>query len=290
MPVMDGLEATRRIHALPGLEKLPVIAMTAAAMSQDRADSTAAGMIAHVAKPVDPQELADTLVRWVKPRQTSDDVELPPVAAASDIAALEYALPGFSVRKALDLLYGDDALYHQLLHSFAEHHASTPDRVLELLQAGDNEPLYQLAHGLKGEAGNLGVDTVCNSADVLAKAIRQGAVGQLKELGDALALRLKGAVELAGSLPALPSAARQDAGAALREIKFDLLTSLLQKLMPLLEAKSFRAREVVCEVAALLEGTSLADEFREIDHCAAGLRYDAALAQLNKLLERLPKS
>jgi signal transduction histidine kinase/DNA-binding response OmpR family regulator len=293
MPVMDGLEATRRIHTLPGLENLPVIAMTAAAMSQDRADSTAAGMIAHVAKPVDPQELADTLVRWVKPRQSAEDVDTPIVdlASDSDRVALECALPGFSVRQALERLYGDVVLYRRLLLSFVERHASTADRVLELLVCGDNEPLYQLAHGLKGEAGNLGIDAVHDAADALVKAIRSGAVEHLAKLADAFAVQLREAVELISRLTASPHGGSPAAESLpQRELKLDLLIPLLRQLMPLLEAKSFRAREVVRETVALLEGTSLADEFREVDHCAAGLRYDVALSELNKLLERLPQS
>lgn len=63
MPVMDGFESTRRIRALPQGANLPIIAMTAAALDEDRAACMAAGMNDHVAKPVDPQELADTLLR-----------------------------------------------------------------------------------------------------------------------------------------------------------------------------------------------------------------------------------
>jgi HPt (histidine-containing phosphotransfer) domain-containing protein len=195
------------------------------------------------------------------------------------------------VRQALERLYGDVALYRRLLLSFVERHASTADRVLELLALGDNEPLYQVAHGLKGEAGNLGIDAVHNAADALVKAIRSGAVEHLSTLGDAFAAQLREAVELTRRLAAVPRDCDSASGVVPeRELKLDRLIPLLRQLMPLLEAKSFRAREVVRETAALLEGTSLADEFREVDRCATGLRYDVALSELNKLLERLPQS
>jgi signal transduction histidine kinase/CheY-like chemotaxis protein len=65
MPDMDGLQATRVIRGLPEGESLPVIAMTAAAMDEDRQECLAAGMNAHVSKPIDPRELARVLLKWV---------------------------------------------------------------------------------------------------------------------------------------------------------------------------------------------------------------------------------
>ena len=69
MPVMDGLEATRRIRAMPGRDRLPILAMTANAMAGDRERSLAAGMNDHVTKPIDPDELFDVLLRWLPDRR-----------------------------------------------------------------------------------------------------------------------------------------------------------------------------------------------------------------------------
>jgi signal transduction histidine kinase/CheY-like chemotaxis protein len=65
MPEMDGPQATRVIRQLPQGEHLPVIAMTAAAMDEDRQECFAAGMNAHVSKPIDPQDLVDALLAWM---------------------------------------------------------------------------------------------------------------------------------------------------------------------------------------------------------------------------------
>ena len=69
MPVMDGLEATRRIRAMkrPGCERpIPIIAMTANAFAEDRQRAFAAGMDMHIAKPLEGSEMVETLERFVK--------------------------------------------------------------------------------------------------------------------------------------------------------------------------------------------------------------------------------
>jgi two-component system sensor histidine kinase/response regulator len=67
MPLLDGVQATRLIRTLPQGETLPVIAMTAAAQESDRQECLAAGMNAHVAKPIDAAQLVQALLKWVAP-------------------------------------------------------------------------------------------------------------------------------------------------------------------------------------------------------------------------------
>lgn len=180
MPVMDGFEATRRIRDLPIGADLPIIAMTAAAMEQDREASAAVGMNDHIAKPVDPQELAEVLVRRVRLRpgvglsSTLPAAQVKENPGETEVDALAAALPGVSVRKALARLVGNHTLYRGLLRTFAERQIGNAARLRGLLAAGELSTLYQEAHSIKGTAGNLGLDSISAAADFLGQRIKSG--------------------------------------------------------------------------------------------------------------------
>lgn len=68
MPELDGLDATRQIRQLPGYANTPIIALTANAFDEDRERCLAAGMNDHLSKPVDPDQLFNTLLKWLPPK------------------------------------------------------------------------------------------------------------------------------------------------------------------------------------------------------------------------------
>jgi CheY-like chemotaxis protein/anti-sigma regulatory factor (Ser/Thr protein kinase) len=70
MPVLDGIQATRGIRQIPGREHTPIIALTAGAFVQDRNACLDAGMSEHLAKPVDPDGLYGTLLKWLRSKPT----------------------------------------------------------------------------------------------------------------------------------------------------------------------------------------------------------------------------
>ncbi|WP_298619222.1 response regulator [uncultured Zoogloea sp.] len=163
MPVMDGLTATRAIREQPDLAWLPIVAMTANAMSGDRERCLAAGMQDHVAKPIDPATLWATLLRWIKPRSgmaapvagARAEAEAPATGTGAVIARLaaiaELDVPA-GVRNAL----GRESLYIALLGKFVSGQGDFPAHVTSALQDVDWLSAERLAHTLKGVAAQIG--------------------------------------------------------------------------------------------------------------------------------------
>ena len=114
MPVMDGIATTREIRRDPRFDGLPILAMTASAMSEDRARCFEAGMNDFIAKPIDHAELAARLVRWIRPRSAADGA---PVADPAGAVAeeLDTGRAGEVCRVLLEMFDEDDFACHQVL-------------------------------------------------------------------------------------------------------------------------------------------------------------------------------
>ncbi len=100
MPVMDGLAATRAIRQMPQCADMPIVAMTANAMDQDREDCLAAGMNDFLAKPIDPDRLLSLVRTWLRPRQENAP------AVAAGVMPLVDAVRGPRVQTDADAALG----------------------------------------------------------------------------------------------------------------------------------------------------------------------------------------
>ena len=161
-------------------DQIPILAMTAHAMSGDEEKSLAAGMNGHVTKPIDPDKLFAALQKWIKPDKNRIQVKTPePVIehSAEDEArqeedGLPENLPGFDLVDGLKRLRGNRALYRKLLLSFAVDYRQVSGQIRGALDAKDFEHAHSLVHNLKGLAGNLGAKQLQASAVNLEKLIK----------------------------------------------------------------------------------------------------------------------
>jgi two-component system, sensor histidine kinase and response regulator len=181
MPVMDGLEAARRIRTMPGGDRLPILAMTANAMAGDRERSLAAGMNDHVTKPIDPDELFDVLLRWLPdqtdharlPRERATDVPVPsPVLAIAPFLDL---IPGLDAADGLRRVLGRREAYVRLLQRFAVGQAGAAREIRAAIADGRHADAERAAHTLKGVAGSIGARQLQGEAGEVEAALRRGA-------------------------------------------------------------------------------------------------------------------
>jgi two-component system sensor histidine kinase/response regulator len=180
MPILDGLEATRRIRRIPGREQTPIVAMTANAFEDDRKACIDAGMNDHLAKPVDPERLFAALERWIPEQADRRDAAGPSPDAAAPCAAIDRAMcalqqiPGVDASPWLDGGASARRSYLGLLGRFAGTHAGDAQTIRERLAAGQPAKAARTTRTLRRVAGGLGLTDVERCADDLEATIAAG--------------------------------------------------------------------------------------------------------------------
>ena len=171
MPEMDGHEATRLIRLNPAYADLPIVAMTAHAMAEERAHCLRSGMDAHVTKPVDPQSLYNTIRQWCQPE--THTLAVPPASPAAQTARLQ--IDHIDVEEGLRRALGSQELYRDLLGRFCESQKNAVTDARDAYIAGETASAERLIHTLKGVAALISAKAMRKSAEQLEHSIR-GAV------------------------------------------------------------------------------------------------------------------
>ena len=227
MPVMDGYTATRAIRGDPAWQSLPIIAMTAHALEEDRRQSLAAGMNAHITKPIIPQELFATLTACLAPssvlRQATNFVAAQNVLRQAQDASRQGQdtslpdLPGIAVRTGLARFAGDQQAYRRILLKFHTNHAHDAQAMQKSLAENNRSELARQAHTLKGVSGAIGAEKLMAACAALETALRQnGELAQaIQTVADDLAEVMNSIASLAPpkSQPAAGVSAAPDANA-----------------------------------------------------------------------------
>ncbi len=184
MPQMDGLEATRRIRQLEGeyYKKIPIIAMTAHAMSGDKELSLKAGMNDHLTKPINPHQLRDTLLKWLPKEKISppvvDNSRHTPSYKPEEIPPLE----GINIQSALSRLGNNKELYKRLLIQFFENNKNKNRQIQKAIEEGNFTKAREILHALKGVAGNMGAEELFQVARDLEIGLKNENIAQIQTL------------------------------------------------------------------------------------------------------------
>jgi PAS domain S-box-containing protein len=178
MPVMDGLEATRRLRAMPHLQSLPIVALTANASAFDRQQCLDAGMSDHVGKPFHLPDLLRTILDHTQgEKRISARSDQPAPEPNSGLPIELAATLGVDMIGALTRVGGDEELYLELLDRLIEDLRGMPDQLRMTLTHDDVRQASRLMHALKGSAGTLGVLALYESAAQAERELAAGPTG-----------------------------------------------------------------------------------------------------------------
>lgn len=276
MPVMDGKEATKKIrkHELSADEAkpielktpIPIIAMTANAMTGDQEKSLAAGMNDHITKPIEPERLLATLVQWIKPkgdrqqstassRQSGDTLGITMEICeplrhrkVEEAQRVDFPIiiPGIDIETGLKRVAGNKKLYLDLLRDFLGENEHFLDQVLDALNDNDRVTAQRLAHTMNGVSGNIGALELQEKALELEIGIKEQAENVHARLDD-IWMTLQAVME--NIYHALPKEKKESTIILSSDvIDMETTASKLQELRKLLEISDMDAEKKFYEI------------------------------------------
>ena len=179
MPEMNGYTATGEIRKLKSnVRNIPIIAMTAHAMKGDEEKCLAAGMDGYVSKPVTQDSLFRILWRFIaakRPLTAETPATIQTQKSDTTIKAMPDKLPGINIQEILSALNIAPELFRRILVGFLRSNQDTMNNIRDAFDQKDRETLRNLAHSLKGSAGNIGADALRAAAEALETACSEGA-------------------------------------------------------------------------------------------------------------------
>lgn len=274
MPIMGGLEATRKIREFRNKESLPIIAMTAAAMPQDKESSFSVGMNDYISKPIDFYELLLLLKKFLK---TQAKGNIPEHNAPIDIC-----LEGFNSERINGFLKLGLSTSNviSILKNFETEYRDAKNELIKLKQQGDDSSVLRLIHAIKGSAGNIGAIKLYELAKALEKNIKLGTWFLLEEFYVELDKTLSNILTL--QLSTIANEQKQEFNIA--EIKNVLL---------LIKQKSAKQEFISEEEAEQLNKFShffpSQEEFKQLIDSIHALNYKTTLVIVESMLANLSK-
>ncbi|MBF0423317.1 MAG: response regulator, partial [Magnetococcales bacterium] len=282
MPVMDGYTAARKIRQDGRFADLPIVAMTANALSGDREKCLEAGMNDHVAKPIHPPVLYTVLASWIRPREGLGLIQNDQRSVGNGSAVKLPDLPGIDVEAALSRVAGNASLYVDLLRQFASGQRNAADAIAIALQDGSKDLAERLVHTTKGVAGNIGAEAVRQAAAALEHAISHRHVDMVPHCLDHFRndmRELMAMLEVALASVEVPHEDRVAVTSGPDDLREELIR--MQALLADFDAKAVEIfREIRPQLLPLVPAQELADVERSLNEFS----FDKALVRVKRMI------
>ena len=277
MPVMDGYTATRSIREQAQFKDLPVIAMTANVMAGDLEEAKAAGMNDHIGKPLDVNQMFNTMARWIVPAAPAapavwreEEAQLLPEQEGVPLSF--DGLNGIDVERGLRISRGKPDLYQRLLIRFSDSERDFADRFCVARQDNDSGTMIRIAHTLKGTAATIGAKGIEQAAKELETACIHSEADIIEGLAQQVVAVLAPVIQGVDRVIIL-----NQQPVILLDV--ELIPDLLVRLATLLNQDDPNALQTMEELAQLLPQ----QDIKELKEAVAGFDFEAALCHLAQL-------
>ncbi|MFO7585394.1 MAG: response regulator, partial [Anaerolineales bacterium] len=278
MPGMDGYEATRQIRRDPrfSADKLPIIAMTAHALSGEREKALQAGLNDYISKPIDIAHLANLLLRWIVPETLQDDafqqMDIPESETHFPISAV------LDTEKALARLGNQQALYRRLLKMLRENQSGIGQDIRAAIQDDDIELAHRHAHSLKGLAASIGANELSEAAKQLEVALSEGETNLDAQVDTVISL-LKIVLETIDQILQVSSPSQPAIAPA--EIRDTTIEEQIAELITLLEENDAGAVNCIDSLISMAK-SELQAELQPVQRQIHRYNFENALASLRQ--------
>ncbi len=292
MPVMDGHQATREIRKDKRFRDLPIIAMTAHAMTGDKEKSLEAGMNHHITKPINPHELFSTLLVWIKPGQRiiSDDIpsKIDQKIEQKDGRPLK-DIPGIEVETGLARTLGNRTLYMNLLAKFHREFADVASQVKDALDNDDTEQAQHLIHTIKGVSGSIGANDLERAASELEAAVIRKEANKIEALIKSFNHALMILLDSISSIVEADSGKENKTSEA-PEAETDILFELLLKLKPyILNREAKPCKELMKEIIGYTWPDTYNQKVSDLNRHIMKYQFKNAQALISQIIAQLEK-
>ncbi|WP_178861277.1 response regulator [Thiomicrorhabdus cannonii] len=288
MPVMDGFEATRRIRAMPQYASLPIIAVTANALEEDREKALESGMNDLVTKPIRPEELFSIMAKWISPSNRNNVFRTSQSQASDEKVELPQEIEGIDIQKGMETTNYNNQLYLKLLKKFADSQKSFKHEFMQAIKVGDWNQAQLLAHTLKGLSGNIGASKIYEAAKQLEKMCDgenrelEKVVTQLEHVNKALLVVLNGLSKVL-----MNDVTPESQIEATAPFDKDSFLEQLVLLKALLKEDDFDAVSFMDEINKKSMPKKIAGDFQALNNKVKSYKFDEALIWAEKIESRL---
>jgi HPt (histidine-containing phosphotransfer) domain-containing protein len=241
----------------------------------------------HISKPIDPEELFNALLSWIKPRdgigeiieseQKTDIEKSAPEINLNDLLVIE----NLDVELGLQRVLGNRTLYLNILRKYIGNQDTAVEEIRTALSAGDHSTAERLAHTIKGMSGNIGATLLQNTAAELENMIRSGEINNIdvkltifSEMLNTMITKIKNG---------LPSEESHIA----KTVDVSKAPEVIKQLKELLAADSSKSGALIDDNLDLLHFILGAKVFSKIDRAVKQFDLDEALEFLEERITEL---